>query len=154
MTDIQNPLHDSAFMQAFLDVVIPPSGDGKMPGAGSLGLGATVAAALEGDPMLGPVVMAGLQAVRDAAIARDPGGLPGLSPDARVEVVKAQLESQSWLMLGVARYLYPAYYQHPRVLEGLGEPPRPPFPEGYEIEATDPQLLGKLHQRRRRPSST
>jgi hypothetical protein len=136
-------------MQAFLDVVIPPSEDGKMPGAGSLGLAVAVATALEADRVLGPVVLSGLQAVREAGLARDPGGLPGLSPQARAGVVETQLEAQSWLMMGVARYLYPAYYQHPRVLEGLGEPPRPPFPEGYELEATDPQLLEKLQTRRR-----
>jgi hypothetical protein len=149
MTDTPSPLRDSSFIQAFLDVVIPPSKDGKMPGAGSLGLAAAVAAAVEADAMLGPVVLAGLQAVREAALVRDPGGLPRLSPEARVEVVEGQLAAQSWLMLGVARYLYPAYYQHPRVLEGLGEPPRPPFPEGYELEATDPQLIEKLRTRRR-----
>ena len=149
MTHSPTPLHDSAFMQAFLDVVIPPSKDGKMPGAGSLGLATAVAAALEADPVLGPVVLAGLQAVREAALEHDPGGLAGLSPQAWVGVVEAQIQAHSWLMIGVARYLYPAYYQHPRVLEGLGEPPRPPFPEGYEVEATDPQLLEKLHTRQR-----
>ena len=148
MTDTPTPLRDSAFMQAFLDVVIPPSENGKMPGAGSLGLAAAVADALEADLVLGPVVLAGLEAVRAAALEGDPGGLPELSRDARVGVVEGQLESQPWLMIGVARYLYPAYYQHPHVLEGLGEPPRPPFPEGYEVEATDLELLEKLWARR------
>jgi hypothetical protein len=53
------------------------------------------------------------------------------------------------LMLGIGLHLYPAYYQHPRVLEGLGEPPRPPFPDGYDLEETDPQLLEKLRDRQR-----
>ena len=149
MTDTPTPLRDSTFMQAFLDVVIPPSQDGRMPGAGSLGLAAYVAGALEADAMLGPLVQAGLQAVRAAALARDPGGFRGLSPRARVEVVQGQVGAHSFLMIGVARHLYPAYYQHPRVLEGIGEPPRPPFPEGYDVEATDPQLLEKLQARRR-----
>jgi hypothetical protein len=149
MTDTPTALRDSDFMQAFLDVVIPPGTEGQMPGAGSLGLAAAVADALEADPVLGPVVEAGLEAVRATALTGDPGGLPGLSPQARVRIVDAQVESQPWLMLGVARYLYPAYYQHPRVLEGLGEPPRPPFPEGFEIEPTDPRLLEKLRPRQR-----
>lgn len=147
--DARTPLRDSAFMQAFLDLVIPPSPDGRLPGAGSLDLTSGLADQLEADAMLAPPVQAGLQAVREAALARDPEGLSGLSPEARVEVVEAQLGAHPLLMLGLARHLYPAYYQHPRILEGLGEPPRPPFPEGYDLEATDPQLLEKLRARQR-----
>ncbi len=147
--DALTPLRDTAFMQAFLDLVIPPSIDGRLPSAGSLDLASGVADQLEADAMLGPLVQAGLQALREAALARDPAGLPGLSPQARVEVVETQLGAHPLLMMGLARYVYPAYYQHPRVLEGLGEPPRPPFPEGYDLEATDPQLLDKLRARQR-----
>ena len=148
MTGQPTPFRDLPFMQAFLDLVIPPGEDGRMPGAGSLGLAPEVGARLEGDPLLGPLVQAGLQAVRDAAFARDPGGLPGLPPRARLEVVEAQLAAHPVLMMGVARYLYPAYYQHPLVLEGIGEPPRPPFPEGFEVEPTDAHLLAKLRKRK------
>lgn len=134
-------------MQAFLDLVIPPSDDGSMPGAGSLGLASTLAQALEGDAMLGTLAVAGLQAVHDAALAREPGGLPALSAEARLQVAGAVSGTHPMLMVAIARHLYPAYYQHPRVLEGIGEPPRPPFPEGYEVEPTDPELLAKLQAR-------
>ena len=149
MTDTPTLLRDPAFMQAFLDVVIPPSKDGRMPAAGSLCLAPAVAAALEADPLLGPIALAGIQAVHDAALALDTGGLAALSAEARLEVVAAQVTAHPMLMIGIARYLYPLYYQHPRVLEGLGEPPRPPFPEGYEVEPTDPALLAKLRPRQR-----
>ena len=148
MSDASTPLRDTAFMRAILDLAIPPSGDGKLPGAGSLDLCSDVAGALEADAMLGPIVQAGLRAVHDAALARDPGGLTRLSQQARLEVVEAQLGPHPLLMIGVVRYLYPAYYRHPRVLDALGEPARPPFPEGYEIEATDAGLLEKLRSRR------
>lgn len=149
MNDTPTPLRDSAFMQAFLDVVIPPSGDGKLPGAASLDLASDMASRIEADPALGPFIQAGLQAVHDAALVRDRAGLSGLSPQARVEVVEAQLAAHPMLMLGIGLHLYPAYYQHPRVLAGLGEPPRTPFPEGYTLEETDPQLMQTLLDRRR-----
>ncbi|MBI5288610.1 MAG: gluconate 2-dehydrogenase subunit 3 family protein [Chloroflexi bacterium] len=144
MTETPAPLRDSAFVQALFDVVIPPSDDGKLPGAGSLGLASTLAAQLEADPVFGPPVQAGLQAVYNAALARDPAGFAALPPQARVEVVESQLGAHPMLMIGLTLHLYPAYYQHPRVLEGLGEPPRPPFPEGYDLEPTDPHLLEHL----------
>jgi hypothetical protein len=137
-------------MEAFLNAVIPPSSDGRMPGAGVLGVAAELAGAIEGDVRLGPLVQAGLLGVYQAAIERDPHGLPALSAPARVEVIQGQLAAHPVLMMGVARHLYPAYYQHPRVLEGLGEPARPPFPEGYDVEPTDPRLLDRLRQRQRR----
>jgi len=150
LTDHPSPqpaLRDPGFMSAFLDLVIPPSKDGRLPGAGDLDLLDTIATGAESDAMLGPVVHAGLDAVRAAALETDQSGLPGLSPEARLEVLQGQLAVHGMLMFAIARFLYPAYYQHPRVLEGLGQPPRPPFPEGFEVEETDPALLELLHGR-------
>jgi hypothetical protein len=149
MTDAPTAHRDLIFMQAFLDLAIPPSTDGKMPGAGSLDIAAEVAGALEADELLGPFIQAGLQAVHGAALGRDPAGFSGLSPHARVELVESQLAAHPFLMPGLALHLYPSYYQHPRVLEALGEPPRPPFPEGYDVEPTDPRLLDQLRTRKR-----
>lgn len=148
MTDTLTPLRDPALMEALLDLVIPPSDDGRMPGAGRLGIVSELADKLEADQAVGPFVQAGLQAVHDAALARDPAGFSGVPSHVRVEIVEAQLGAHPMLMTGLALHLYQAYYQHPRVLEGLGEPPRAPFPEGYDLEETDPQLLEKLLARR------
>ena len=149
MTNQPNPLHDADFMRALLDLVIPPTADGKRPGAGSLGLEPGLASDIQGDPRLGPLVTAGLQSVREAAVGRDPGGFVKLSPQARREVVDAAIAEHPALMIGLSRHLYLAYYQHPRVLEGLGEPPRPPFPEGYSVDPTDSALMEALQQRRK-----
>jgi len=151
MTEPRSALDDLDFMKALLDVLIPPSEN--LPGAGALDLAPTVASALQGDPMLGPVVETGAQAVREAALSQHPEGLPGMAPQAGAKVVEAQVGAHPLLILGMLRYLYPAYYQHPRVLEGIGEPPRPPFPEGFEVEATDPGLLDKLRARRKSPGA-
>lgn len=149
MTDTTNPLRDTPFMEALLDLVIPPSRDGAMPGAGNLGLKNTVAASVEADVLLGPAVAAGLRAVCDAALAIHPVGLPALSPGMRLEVVREVLGKHPTLMNALARHLYPAYYQHPAVLDALGEPARPPFPEGFQVEPTDARLLAELHARRK-----
>jgi hypothetical protein len=87
--------------------------------------------------------------VQDAAIVRDSAGFSELSPEARLEVVESQLMAHPALMNGITSHLYLAYYQHPAVLEGLGEPARPPFPEGFEVEETDPKLLDALRERAR-----
>jgi hypothetical protein len=150
MTETAAALDDQAFMSALFDLVIPPSASGELPGAGALDLSPAVATALRADPLLGPLIEAGVQAVREAALSGQPDGLAGMTPEAGTKVVDSQLtSSHPMLIMGLARYLYPAYYQHPRVLEGIGEAPRPPFPEGFDVEATDAGLLEKLQARRK-----
>ena len=148
MTETPPALNDREFMKALLNLMIPPSASGELPGAGALGLEPEVATALQADPLLGPMVEVGAQAVREAALTEHPEGLPGMAPKDGTKLLEAQLTAHPFLMMGMLRYLYPAYYQHPRVLEGIGEAPRPPFPEGFDVEATDAELLEKLRARR------
>ncbi len=142
MTTNANPLTDAPFLTAVLDTLIPPSEDGKLPGAGSLGLGSEVAAAIERDEQRAALVDAGLEAIRDAA-----GDFAALELSARVAAIEAQVEAHPQLIPSMITPLYYAYYQHPTVLIGLGLPARPPFPGGYEVTATDPDLLELLRSR-------
>lgn len=146
MSNEHSPLRDAEFMPAFLDVVIPPSDDGKLPGAGALGLANEVADAVEGDGTQGPAAEDGLRAIRQAAVERE-GGFAALAQATQVELIESQLAAHPTLMSTVTRYLYFAYYQHPTVLAALGEPPRPRFPGGFEVDETDPRLLEKLRTR-------
>lgn len=149
MTATPSALEDLEFMKALLNIVIPQSVSGDLPGAGTLDLSPVVAAAVQADPLLSAFVEAGAQAIREAALSQHPEGLQGMTLETGTKLVEAQLAAHPLLIMGLSRHLYPAYYQHPRVLAGIGERPRPPFPEGYEIEATDPELLEKLQARRR-----
>jgi len=142
-------LRDATFMDALLDLLIPPGDDGRMPGAGSLGLSGQLAGALEADVRFGRAVESALRALRDAALERDAGGFAALSRAARLEVLEAQLERHPELLRGLTTPLYLAYYQHPAALAGLGQPARPPFPGGFEVDETSPVLLEKLRARAR-----
>jgi hypothetical protein len=137
MTDTTAALDDLDFMTSLLDIVIPPSASGKLPGAGALGLGAEITAALQADPMLGPLVESGAQAVCEAALAQHAEGLQGMTAEDGAKLVEEQLAA------------HPFFIIHPKVLAGIGEPPRPPFPEGFEVEATDAKLLESMQARRK-----
>lgn len=143
-----SPLQDTDLLGAVLDLLIPPRADGRLPAAGALGLAETVAADLRADAINGPRVESGLAALQDAARERDPAGFLALAVDDRLAIFQAQLEQHPALMRGVMHHLNLAYYAHPTVLAGLDQPARPPFPEGYEIEQTDPELLALLESRR------
>src|SRR3972149_791318 len=134
MTGSPKALNDREFMDALLNLVIPPNASGGLPGAGALGLSVAVATALQADPLLGPLVEAGAQALREAAHSQHPEGLPGMTPEAGTKLIETQLSAHPFLMIGMLRYLCPAYYQHPQVLRGIGEGPRPPLPQDVDLE--------------------
>jgi hypothetical protein len=140
-------LSDTAFLDAFLNVAVPPDESRSLPGAGDLGLASAVVTGLQSDAMLGPMAESGLRAVRDAALAQHPDGLTRMAREAASELVQTTLSSSPFVMMGLLRYVYPAYYQHPDVLRGIGEEPRPPFPQGFTVEPTDPALLDALRAR-------
>lgn len=149
MMDSRTALNDQEFMGALLNILIPPNTSGSLPGAGALGLTPVVATGLQADPLLGPMVEAAVKALREEALSQHPAGLLGMTPEAGSKLIKAQVSANPFFMIGMLRYLYPAYYQHPEVLIGIGEGPRPPFPNGFDVEATDAVLLEKLQARRR-----
>jgi len=148
MMEQRAALDDSEFVNSLLNLVIPPSVDGNLPGAGTLGLAPAVIAALRADKLLGPLVEVGAEAVRAAALSEHPEGLPAMTPQGGTELLKAQLPAHPVLIMGILRHLCPAYYQRPQVLEAIGDQPRPPFPDGYDVEPTDAELLESLRARR------
>jgi hypothetical protein len=147
MTDpSDSPLDDDAFLAAFLDTLIPPGE--TMPAASAVGLVASIRKQLAENAMLAAPAAAALSAVRDAALQRDPGGLPALDAAAREELLKGLMPQQP--VLGMFQmFVFAGYYQQPDVQKALGLPGKPPFPGGHEIEPTDSDLIARLEARKR-----
>lgn len=127
-----------ATLTAVLDRIIPPSEDGRLPGAGALGL---VAALEEGLGAMLPFTARGLDALDALARERGARGFPALSEGDRTEVMNAHAAADPGFLPGLVFQVYSAYYQHPRVLSGLGLEPRPPHPKGYALEQPDLDAL-------------
>ena len=77
MTETTAALDDGDFMKALLDLVIPPSPSGQLPGAGALGLESAVATALQADPLLGSMVEGGGAGSTGSGSHRESGRPPG-----------------------------------------------------------------------------
>ena len=118
-----------------------------MPGAGDLDLWPVVAGALGQNAAAFASLAAGLESVSRAALARNPGGLAGLPQAEALDVVRSLNADQPDLMPALARVVAMAYYQHPAALVALGEPARPPFPGGFELEPISPESLALLGRR-------
>ncbi len=117
-----------------LDAIIPPSADGRMPGAGEIGLGRVIA---EKAPDLQPLVVAGLAALDEQARGAGAEGFAALDPAARREALETLSVREPAFLPGLIFQTYVAYYQHPRVVEALGLEARPPHPLGYDLEPGD-----------------
>ena len=126
-------------LDAVLDTLIPPSEDGRMPGAGSLGLADAVR---EQTRMAEDVVVAGLALAEAAGI--------GELDLADREVLLRRIESMQPAFVPTL-YLptCTAYYRHPQVLVGLGLEPRPPHPKGYPLEPGNLEALDRVRARGR-----
>ena len=76
MTDPGQDLHLSEpqrrVLDTMLDELIPPNPTLELPGAGSLGIGAEVTAAMESQPAALPLIQQGLNALKAANLSQAP----------------------------------------------------------------------------------
>lgn len=135
-------------LSAVLDEIIPPSDDGLLPAAGELGLVEHLEQRLRETPELGPVIAQGLVALHDMAVSRDPAGFAALGAQGRLDVLHEVATAQPAFVPSLTFHTYTGYYQHARVMRGLGLEPRPPHPAGYTMEPDDlAALLEPVRQR-------
>ncbi len=136
-------------LAAVLDTLIPPSEDGRMPGAGALGLVRRLEEICEAGADLRPILEGGLTALSALARERGAGSFAGLCEDERPALLEAVGEHAPAFVPTLLFHTYAGYYQHPKVLEGLGLPARAPFPQGYPLEAGDLGPLERVQARGR-----
>ena len=142
------PLSDAqrAALAAVLDAIIPRSADGRLPGAGELGLARGI------EQQLGAMVgftarsLDALDALArerqaSAEASAEASGFAALGAAARAQVLDAHAAADPGFLPGLVFQAYSAYYQHPRALEGLGLEPRPPHPKGYALDQPDLDAL-------------
>jgi hypothetical protein len=132
-----------------LDEIIPPSADGRMPGAGKIDLAAAVEAVLAKNPGMHAVIDQGLGILAELTAGRGCDDL-GAVPKAERAALMKDLESKdAGFVMTLMFVAYGAYYQDAAVLEGLGIEPRPPHPKGYQMKPHDLSLLDAVRRRGR-----
>jgi gluconate 2-dehydrogenase subunit 3-like protein len=129
-------------LASVLDEIIPSSADGKLPGAGQLGLAGYVVAALQKTPELRSMVAQGLSELDSLARTRHAPGFAALTRED-----KLQLLNEWGFVLPLTLHTFTGYYQHARVVEALGLEARPPHPKGYHMEPNDLSLLDAVRRR-------
>jgi hypothetical protein len=123
-----------------LDELVPPSDDGRMPGAGALGLAGWVEEAARGQSELARFLARTLAALGSR-------GFAALERAPRLELLNEMARAEPEPFRALLAFVYRGYYHQPRVVEALGLEPRPPFPKGYEVPPSDPALLDPVRRR-------
>jgi hypothetical protein len=127
-----------------LDEIIPPSGDGRLPGAGELGIGRYLE---EKAGPLRPLLAQKLAALDEHAGRSGGQSFASLAHQERLALLGEMATSEPVFFQSVVFLTYASYYQSARVIAALGLPVRPPHPEGYEVEPGDLSLLDAVRAR-------
>ena len=133
-----------AVLDAVLNLIVPPSSDARMPGAAEVGVLAYLCA--EAADAL-PVLREELDELERRANARFARSFIALVQGERHALVEELRARTPAFMSRLAMETLACYYQHDRVLVGLGLEARPPHPTGYQVAQGDLSLLAPVRAR-------
>jgi len=133
-----------ATLDIVLDMIVPPSADGRMPGAAEVGVPAYLYAEA---PDALPVLCQELDELDRRSRERFARGFAALEQHERKSLIDAMRAREPSFMSRLAMETLACYYQHDRVLEGLGMEARPPYPKGYQVVEGDLSLLEPVRAR-------
>jgi hypothetical protein len=138
---------DLQALVCILDTLIPRSADGRLPGAGELGIASEIESMLSPQGELWQSIVAGLAAFR-SRVGDD--GLEGFAASSiadRSQLLNDLAEAQPALVPTLVFNTYAAYYRHPKVITILGIEAWPPHPKGYEMAPMSPERLDHMRSR-------
>ena len=131
-------------LTAVLNLIIPPSDDGRMPGATECDiLGYIQDAARD----LIPTLAEELDQLEGVAQAQAGTPFTSLDEAAALGLITQIRASQLRFMGKLAEHTVSCYYQQDRVLLRIGMEARAPYPKGYDVEAGDLSLLDPVRAR-------
>lgn len=148
MSDVhQFSSHERDTLAAVLDQVIPPSADGRLPGAGFLAHGTRFDGVIRLMPGLDLGLVGGLAACDEHARKRGAADYVALGDDDRLAVLNEVAAADAGFVPSLMFLAYSTYYVEDRVIAALDLEPRPPHPQGYAMPENDLTLLAPVRAR-------
>jgi hypothetical protein len=141
--------HEIDTLAAVLDQVIPPSADGRLPGAGFVAHGARFGVVIRMLPGLDLGLAGGLAACDERARKRGAADYASLGDDDRLAVLNEVAAADGGFVPSLMFLAYATYYVEERVIAALDLEPRPPHPQGFTMPANDLGLLDPVRARGR-----
>ena len=131
LNDTSRPVLD-----AILDELIPPSEDGKIPGAGALG----VAEFLPTAQAYAPDPAGSVQTILDAVS----GDFAALPRDEKVAALKRVEAAHGQAFETLVRLTYMGYYSRPDTRPHVGVGAHPIHPQGYPVDRESDAMMDEL----------
>ena len=133
-----------ATLDIVLNMIVPPSADGRMPGAAEVGVPAYLVAEA---PDALTVLRRELEELERRSQERHARGFAEIEKHERQSLIEEMRAQEPSFMSRLSMETLACYYQHDRVLEGLGLEARPPYPKGYQVVQGDLSLLEPVRAR-------
>lgn len=130
----------TATLRAFAGAMIPASAEFGVPGADDEPILSDMTRMLGRDFEDVAAALARLEALAGADYA-------SLAPARRLEVADKFRAEGGPALAALTRVVLLAYYRDDRVMQSLGQEPRPPFPKGHVVEQGDWSLLAPVRAR-------
>ena len=131
-------------LEVSLNLIIPPSEDGRMPGAAEYDVFAYLC---EFAPQALPALLGELDELEGIAQAQHQASFSSLGDGQAKAIIDERRAANPQFMSELARQTVSCYYQQDRVVVGIGMQARPPFPQGYEVHIGDLSLLDPVRAR-------
>ena len=137
-----------AMVDVLLDMIIPPSADGQRPGAATFDVVGYVLAR-DGGQHEGQIdtIRRDLSHLQSKAKARHDISFDELDPTQQWDLVETLRKEDPDFLRPLALGATLCYYEQFEVLEAIGLPPRTPYPEGFDVESGDLNLLDPVRTR-------
>lgn len=133
-------------LRALLDTLVPPSADGRMPGAAGIPEVMQYIAQLAATM---PDIGRALDLLDAESVARCGARFAAADEASRAAVLEQVSSREPAVLRQLALETVTCYYQQDAVLERLGLEARPPFPKGYQVLSGDLMLLNPVRARGR-----
>jgi len=127
---------------ALLNIIIPPSEDGRIPGAVDVGFIEYMY-----KEHIDEWIIAGLQKIQKEALSRYAAAFHTIETPQQMQIIEALRSRLFRFFTQLTIEVIKIYYQDDRVLLAIGAEPRAPFPLGYSLMDGDLSLLGEVYER-------
>jgi hypothetical protein len=128
-------------LRVVLDMLVPRSPDGRMPGAADMPQVLRHIEAVEAEL---PAMRDGLDMLQREAMARYGAGFAALDHASRSTLLAEFAAQHPAVLQRLGLEVVTCYYQQDGVIERLGLEARPPYPIGYQVISGDLTLLGPV----------
>jgi hypothetical protein len=133
-------LDQRAALKAFANTMIPANARYGVPGADDPTILADITNSLERDTADVCAALARLDALAEGRFANLPA-------DRRLAIAERWRGEGGPSVAALCRIVLLCYYRDDRVMRSLGQEPRPPFPQGHQVDQGDWSLLDPVRQR-------